>query len=212
MAATEKVKNNDKPKDATPKDASTAASKPAAGGPPAGYKKSATEAVGFFDGSISSETNGLHFVPLHVVLGDSSIDKTKPNALVFGRLIEPCACIRSAEAGDNEAKLKERPLVTTKKDDVVAVWFSAGMRDLAYKFGVPTYMYYEGEKKIKGKPSPMKAFAVLSPKEGTQLPVREDRRLHSAGVEAKPFAGKKLAGASDTVDTGDGEGSDDIPF
>ena len=172
---------------------------------PSGYKKSATDAVGFFDGDLKLP---IHFFPLSVNLSDSKIEKHKPSCLVLGRLIDPCSAIRAAEKAEGE---KEAALIETKKDDVIGVWFSAGMRDLAHKFGVPVYMVQNGVKQIKGKPSPMKVYDVSSPKEGTLIPVREDRRRESAGVPATPFAGVKLAGAN-VVDKGDASGSDDIPF
>lgn len=195
QASKETKKNNDKPQ------SSPEATKAA---PPAGYKKAATDAVGFFDGDLKKP---IHCIPIHVVLADSGIDKTKPSALVFVRLLEPCEAVRS---GEGEGKVDERELIATKKDDVVGIWFSSGMRDLAHAGGVPTYMVQEGEKKIKGKPSPMKVYGVYTNKPGAKLEVREDRRQESAGVEAKPFAGKKVGGA-DAVDSGDADDGD-IPF
>lgn len=200
QTAKETKKNNDKPAPGTPGTSGAAGS----AGPPQGYKKAATDAVGFFDGDLKKP---IHCIPIHVVLADSGIDKTKPSALVFVRLIDPCEAVRS---GEGEGKIDERELITTKKDDVVGIWFSAGMRDLAHSGLVPTYMVQEGEKKIKGKPSPMKVYGVYTTKQGQKLEVREDRRQESAGVEAKPFAGKKIGGA-EGVDSGDA-GDDDIPF
>lgn len=209
MAATETTKetkkNNDKP-------AAAETSKPAATGAPAGYLKAATDAVGFFDGDLQKP---IHFVPLHVVLNDSSVEPIKPSALIFGRLVDPCEAIRSAEG---EGEVSARPLIETKRGDVVGIWFSAGMSALATLGGAIVYMYQEPEskwKKIKNKPSKMKTYDIANdPKRpGTALKVLQDRRKESAGVEAKPFAGRKLAGAADTVDTGDAGGNDDdIPF
>jgi hypothetical protein len=196
MAVTQETgkKNNDKPAATTP-----------AVAPPDGYKKSATEAVGTFDGDLKKP---IHCTPIHVVLADSNIDKSKPNALIFVRLLEPCEAVRD---GTGEGKMAERPLIATKKDDVVGIWFSSGMRDIAHKCGVATWMLYTHDKPIKNKPSPMKYFDVRSPKEGTKLPVREDRRKESAGVPMPPFAGTKAIAAAAGVDSGDG-GDNDIPF
>lgn len=230
MAATEantSKKNNDKPKAEKPAEetsttaTSTTTSAPADDGAlPAGYLSAATDAVGFFDPDLRADGNGegkgygfpIHGVPLHVVLTDSGIDNAKPSALVFMRLIDPCKAVRS---GEGEGEVSARPLIETKRGDVVGVWFSAGMRDLALLGGAKVFMRQEPAdkwKKIKGKPSKMKTFQIAnSPdRKGEKLEVREDRRNHSAGIDAKPFAGKKLAGG-DAVDTGDAE-SDDIPF
>ncbi len=225
MAATETTgnkKNNDKPAKASEAEESkaTTAAAPAAGGPPAGYLSAASDAVGFYDGDFRADGNEkgkgnglpIHFVPLHVILADSNIDKNKPNALVFGRLIDPCTAIRD---GAGEGKASERPFIETKRGDVVGIWFSAGMRDLAALSGAKVYMYQEDADKwkpIKGKPSKMKTYFIAnSPdRKGEKLTVREDRRNESAGVNAPPFAGKKLAGSAG-VDSGDA-GDDDIPF
>lgn len=219
MAATETIgtnpkKNNDRPK-AEEKQAAVTVS-----GPPAGYLSAASDAIGFFDADYRVDGNekgkgqgvAIHFVPLHVILADSNIDKDKPSALVFGRLIDPCAAIRD---GSGDGKVSERPLIETKRGDVVGIWFSAGMRDLAALGGARVYMYQEDTDKwklIKGKPSKMKTFFIgHSPdRPGTKITVREDRRIESAGVNAPPFAGKKLAGSAG-VDSGDA-GDDDIPF
>lgn len=196
MAKEAAAKNTDKPV-TTPTPAAI----------PAGYKKAATDAVGFYDGDLNEP---IHFVPLHVNLSDSKIDPSKPSALIMGRLVEPCKAVRTANAPEG-TKPSEAPLIETKKDDVVGVWFSAGMRDLARLSGVPVYMVPNGTKPIKGKPSPMKVYDCHHPKPGNAMPVGEDRRRDSAGIEAKPFAGKKLAGADAAVDKGDA-GDDDIPF
>jgi hypothetical protein len=217
MAATESVteknkaaKNNDKPAAA----AETAL--------PAGYMSAATDAVGFFDADLRADGNDkgigngfpIHGVPLHVVITDSSIEKQKPSALVFIRLLEPCKAVRD---GNGEGDVLGRPLIETKRGDVVGVWFSAGMRDLADLGGTGVYMYQKDAgnwKKIKGKPSKMKTFKIASDpkKKGEKITVKEDRRNESAGVEARPFTGKKLAGANAAgVDSGDA-GDDGIPF
>lgn len=207
MAATEttgtKTKNNDKPK--TEEKAAAAATS----GAPAGYLSAASDAVGFFDGDLQKP---IHFVPMHVIISDSTIDSAKPSFLLFGRLIDPCEAIRDAEA---EGEYASRPLITTKRGDVVGIWFSAGMRDLIALGGAKVYMCQEPEakwKKIKGKPSKMKTYAIGHDpsRPGSKLPVREDRRNESAGATAAPFAGKKLGGAPG-VDAGDG-GDDDLPF
>lgn len=218
MAATEKAgKNNDKPTPEAEKPATSTASLPQ------GYLSAATDAIGFFDPDLRADGNDkgkgkgfpIHFVPSHVVLADSQIEKQKPSALVFGRLIDPCEAIRDG-AGDGE--VSKRALIPTKRGDVIAIWFSAGMRDLAMLGGAKVFMVQEDEskwKKIKGKPSKMKTFELGHDptRPGTKLQVREDRRNESAGVEAKPFAGKKLAGAAVAgVDNGDAGGDDDIPF
>ena len=218
-ATTETKKNNDKPKTENSQSA-------AAAGPPQGYTSSATDAIGFYDadlradGNVEGIGNGfpIHFVPLHVVLADSQIEKHKPSALIFGRLIDPCAAIRD---GSVEGEIASRPLLTnTKRGDVVGIWFSAGMRDLANLADSKVYMFQEDSgkwKKIKNKPSKMKTFSISNDpnRPGKKLEVREDRRNESGGIAAPPFAGKKLAGAAaagSTVDTGDGGGNDDIPF
>lgn len=222
MAATEnaknesKTKNNDKPK---PETESKAA---ASSGLPEGYVSQATDAVGFFDADYRADGNdkgkgvgeSIHGVPLHVVLVDSSIEKQKASALVFMRLLEPCKAVRD---GNGEGDVASRPMVETKLGDVVGVWFTAGMAPIANLGGVKVFLRQQDEgswKKIKGKPSKMKTFDVMSPKGavGQKLTVLEDRRKESAGVNARPFAGPKLAGAPSTVDTGDAGGDDDIPF
>lgn len=211
------VKNNDKPK------TEEVATKPQDSGLPQGYLSTAADAVGFFDADYRADGNekglgygeSIHGVPLHVILTDSTIDKAKPSALIFIRLIDPCKAVRD---GSGEGDVSKRPLIDTKRGDVVGVWFSAGMRDLAHLGGAKVFMRQEPEekwKKIKGKPSKMKTFQIAnSPdRKGEKLEVKEDRRNESAGVEARPFCGVKLSGRkpTDTGDAGDG-GDDDIPF
>lgn len=219
-------KNNDKPKaESKPEAAATTAKTGSTSGDealPAGYLSTASDAVGFFDPDLRADGNDkgngygfpIHFVPMHVILADSSIDKDKPSALVFGRLIEPCAAIRD---GATEGKMDERPIIETKRGDVVGIWFSSGMRDLAALGGAKVYMRQEPAekwKKIKNKPSKMKTFQIGSDpnRPGVKLVVREDRRDQSGGIAAPPFAGKKLAGAAGAVDSGDAGETDDLPF
>jgi hypothetical protein len=180
--------------------ASAAPAAPAAA--PAGYKKAATDAIGFFDGDMKLP---IHFIPLHVNLSDSQIEKEKPSALIFGRLLEPCEAIRSAEG---DAPVANRPTIPTKKDDVIGIWFSQGMRDLAMAGGVPTFMVYEKDTPIKGKPSPMKTYGVYTQKPGKLLPVREDRRKESKHVDPKPFVLSATAGVAAEPQKED----DTIPF
>lgn len=222
MAATEtsgNKKNNDKPAKADT-ETETKSTAPATTGAPAGYLSAASDAVGFFDADLRADGNEkgvgngfpIHFVPLHVILADSNIESDKPSALVFGRLIDPCGAIRD---GAGDGKVAERPLIETKRGDVVGIWFSAGMRDLVALGGAKVYMYQEDSKDwkpIKNKPSKMKTFFIAnSPdRKGEKLTVREDRRKDSAGVNAPPFAGKKLAGSAG-ADSGDA-GDDNIPF
>ena len=217
---TEKAgKNNDKPKTDPAASSGQAA---ATGGPPAGYLSAASDAIGFFDPDLRKDGNEkgvglgfpIHFVPMHVILADSQIEKQKPSALVFGRLIDPCEAIRD---GAGEGEYSKRQLIETKRGDVIGIWFSAGMRDLAGLMGAKVYMQQLDEsqwKKIKGKPSKMKTFTVANSPDrpGAKLLVREDRRNESAGINAPPFAGKKLAGANAATDSGDASGDDDIPF
>lgn len=213
MAANEKAgKNNDKP---TPTPTPSASGQEGGASPsalPEGYLSSSSDAVGFFDGDLQKP---IHFVPMHVILADSQIEKNKPSALIFGRLIDPCAAIRDGAA---EGEYSKRPLIETKRGDVVGIWFSAGMRDLANYSGCKVFMVQDPEsnwKKIKGKPSKMKTYTIgKNPdRPDAKLVPREDRRNESAGVNAPPFAGRKLAGASAAgVDNGDAGGDDDIPF
>lgn len=227
----ESKKNNDKPKTGTevekPAEATAAAETAPVveeSGPPAGYLSTASDAVGFFDGDLRADGNdkgkgkgfGIHFIPMHCILSDSTIDTSKPSVLIFGRLVDPCKAVRD---GATEGPMSERPLIPTKRGDVVGIWFSAGMRDLATLCDAKVYMCQEDEKnwkKIKGKPSKMKTYAIGVDPNRTgkgKLPVREDRRNESAGASAAPFAGKKVAGANGAVDTGDAaDVSDDLPF
>lgn len=216
MAATEKTgtaKNNDKPK--------AEETKPQASSLPAGYLSAASDAVGFYDPDMRADGNDkgkgkgipIHFVPMHVILADSKIESDEPSVLIFARLIDPCAAIRD---GNGEGKVAERPVIETKRGDVVGIWFSAGMRDLVALGGAKVYMVQQDAgdwKAIKNKPSKMKSFDIGHDpsRPGSKLTVREDRRKDSAGVEAKPFAGRKAAGAA-AVDSGDAQGDDDIPF
>jgi len=217
------AKNNDKPKAETAPAEAATTTKPETVGDalPAGYLSTASDAVGFFDPDLRADGNKegkgfglpIHCVPMHVILSDSNIDKEKPSALVFVRLIDPCAAVRD---GAGEGKMDERPLIETKRGDVVGIWFSSGMRDLAMLGGAKVYLRQEPAdkwKKIKNKPSKMKTFQIASApdRQGVKLVVREDRRDQSAGVVAAPFAGKKLAGAS-AVDRGDAGETDDLPF
>ena len=189
-AAADTSKNNDKPQGATA---------------PEGYVTESTDVVGFWDGDKKAP---IHGVPLFVNLSDSTINKSKPSALIFIRVIDPC----KVQSSEGEGKLEDRPEIETKRGDIVGVWFSAGMRDILMGMGRPTFMIQAGEKKIPGKPSPMKVYKVQHPK-GSQprkLVVRDDRRQESAGANAAPFAGPKKV---EKVDSGDAGGyGDDIPF
>jgi len=213
------AKNNDKPKaETSPAEASTT-TKPETGGDalPAGYLSTASDAVGFFDADLRADGNDkgngyglpIHCVPMHVILSDAGIDKEKPSALIFVRLIDPCAAVRD---GAGEGPMSGRQIIETKRGDVVGIWFSSGMRDLAMLGGAKVFLRQEPAdkwKKIKNKPSKMKSFQIAAAPDrpGVKLVVREDRRDQSAGVVAAPFAGKKLAGAA-AVDSGDA----DLPF
>lgn len=190
--ATQAAKNNDKPKAAeTPKNQA-----------PQGYVSESTDVVGFWSGDLGTP---LHCVPMFVNLSDSGVDSSKPSALIFARVVDAT----KVHTADGDGKIKERELADAKQGDIIGIWFSAGMADIQMGAGRKTYMYLDGEKKIKGKPSPMKVFKVLFEKGSKPSPlrVREDRRDDSAGVNARPFAGPKKADTP--VDTGD---ANDLPF
>lgn len=191
-------KNNDKPEGAAAGSAPTT-TKGAA--PPSDYAKETTDVVGYWDGDGKLP---IHGVPQFVNLMDSSIDEYKPSALVFIRLMDPCM-VKSA---DGEGKVAEREDIEAKPGDLVGVWFSAGMRDIAMAAGRPTYMIQSGLKDV-GKPSKMKVYDVRCKKGTTPklLPVREDRRKSSAAVNAAPFRGPKPVEKTDTGDAGD-----EMPF
>lgn len=192
--STATAKNNDKPKTET-KTAAPAVELPK------GYVQESTDVVGFW---VGEKGKPIHGVPLFVNLSDSSIDESKPSALLFIRLVDPCKVCPA----DGEGKMKEREEIEAKPGDIVGVWFSAGMKDIAMAAGRKTFMLFAGEKDV-GKPSKLKVYKVLCEKgEPKRIPVREDRRTESAGVNAAPFAGRKKLAEVDSGDASDG----DMPF
>ncbi len=180
------TKNNDKPKEEEFK-------------APSGYGSESTDVVGFWDGD---KKKPIHGIPLFVNLSDSDIDATKASMLLFFRLVDPC----KVQSADGEGKMSERPEIEAKPGDIVGVWFSAGMRDVAMCAGRKTFMRHTHEKDV-GKPSKLKVYKVMAEKGAPKrVPVREDRRQESAGALASPFAGVKKI--EETVDSGDA----DMPF
>lgn len=193
--STATAKNNDKPKAADAKKEEPGFELPK------GYVQESTDVVGFW---VGEKKRPIHGVPLFVNLSDSDIDESKPSALLFIRLVDPCKVCPA----DGEGKMKDREEIEAKPGDIVGVWFSAGMKDIAMAAGRKTFMVFTGEKDV-GKPSKLKVYKVLCEKgEPKRIPVREDRRSESAGTNAAPFAGRKKV---DNVDRGDAS-SDDMPF
>lgn len=201
MAETQKqtptAKNNDKPK---------AAELPFE--LPKGYQSQSTDVVGFWIGDKEGpKKRAIHCVPLFVNLSDSGADERKPSALLFVQLVDPC----KVAPAEDDGKMKEREEVDAKPGDIVGIWFSAGMADIAMCAGRKTFMFYDKDVDV-GRPSKMKHYQVNADKSVApkRIPVREDRRVESAGVKATPFAGIKKQAAP--VDAGDAAGGDDIPF
>lgn len=139
-----------------------------AGRPPAGYVEESGDIVGFWD----PEQAPIHFVPRTVRLFDSTIDASKPGALLFGELIDPTIVNTPGE---------DSVPAQAKKGDMVGIWLKPGMKALAQLGGVPVYMLQDGELDT-GKPNPMKTFKILRKARGTALIVEADYRVRSKGA------------------------------
>lgn len=161
---------------------------------PEGYRKQSMDIAGFWN----PEQGPVHAIFRGASLFDNKLDKTKSSVLLFAELLEPCECVN-----------QEDEAFTAQKGDVVGVWGKPGMRALRNLCGVPVWMQEAGEKDI-GKGNPMKLFEILSPKQGTPIPILEDNRKESAG--SKTFltvASAKKPAEQEVSNTGD---DDDVPF
>jgi hypothetical protein len=150
------------------------ATAPKANEAPAGYTDQGDDIVGTWD---YSDGHPIHFIPKHVKLSDSTIDKRKHSVLVFGELVDACKVHTKDEDGEDET-------ITAEPGDMIGVWYKPGMNRLKNLSGVKVWMVSSGEKDV-GKPSPMKTFTIKAESRGSKLRVDEDNRK-----ESKPQAGE----------------------
>lgn len=130
------------------------------------------------EGFWSSE-GSIIFRPTHCHLSDNGADKTKPSILIIGQLLAPC-----------ENLYQDKEPIKLEVGATVGVWYQAGMRPILNCGGLPTRVTRnpEKDKKLEGRPKPMKGYDVDTPKarRGQQLTVLEDSRRQSKGA-ATPF-------------------------
>lgn len=169
---------------------------------PEGYASVSGDVVGFYD-----EKSPIHLVPFAVKLFDSKIEPNKPSVLLFARLVEPAVVLAKVD-GSSEP-------VPTQADagEIVGVWGRPGLAKLKEYAETPCFVVYKGEKDT-GKPNPMKLFDVMTPKgsKPSLVPVTEDKRIRSIGVDTVWARGNNLGGSAGSGAASDADESDEIPF
>lgn len=169
---------------------------------PEGYVSVSGDVVGFYD-----EKSPIHIVPFAVKLFDSKIEPNKPSVLLFARLVEPAVVLAKVE-GSSES-------VPTQADagEIVGVWGRPGLTKLKEYAETPCFVVYKGEKDT-GKPNPMKLFDVMTPKgaKPSLVPVTEDKRIRSIGVDTVWARGSNLGGSAGGGAASDADETDEIPF
>ncbi len=143
---------------------------------PKGLRRHTGDVLGFHD--LESE-GPIHGIPRGAKLSDSKLDATKPSSFVIFELISPC---EYTEGTGDEAETKQ-----ALKGDMVGVWTKGGMRALRNLCDREVFMFFTGEKKLKGRPaaqSAMKTYDFHVGKGKPKLiPIIEDTREKS--VDAK---------------------------
>jgi hypothetical protein len=143
-------------------------SSPATAEAPAGYTDQGDDIVGTWE---YKDGHPIHFIPKHVKLSDSTIDKRKTSTLVFGELVDACKVHGRDEDGPGAE-------IVAEPGDMVGIWYKPGMNKLKNLAGVKVWMICSGEKDV-GKPSPMKTFTIKAEARGNRLLVDEDNRKES---------------------------------
>lgn len=168
---------------------------------PEGYASVSGDVVGFYD-----EKSPIHLVPFAVKLFDSKLEPNKPSALLFARLVEPAVVLAKVDGSE--------PVPTqAEAGEIVGVWGRPGLAKLKEYAETPCFVVYKGEKDT-GKPHPMKLFDVMTPKgsKPSLVPVTEDKRIRSIGVDTVWARGNNLGGSAGSGVASDADESDEIPF
>ena len=168
---------------------------------PEGYASVSGDVVGFYD-----EKSPIHLVPFAVKLFDSKLEPNKPSALLFARLVEPAVVLAKVDGSE--------PVPTqAEAGEIVGVWGRPGLAKLKEYAETPCFVVYKGEKDT-GKPNPMKLFDVMTPKgsKPSLVPVTEDKRIRSIGVDTVWARGNNLGGSAGSGVASDADESDEIPF
>jgi hypothetical protein len=144
---------------------------------PEGLSKHTGDVLGFHD---LEEQGPIHGIPRGAKISDSKLDPKKPSSFVIFELLSDC---QYTEGTGDEAEEK-----TAKKGDMVGVWTKGGMRPLRNLANREVFMYYTGEKRLKGRPaaqSPMKTYDFHVGKGKPMLiPIIEDTREKSIGEKS----------------------------
>lgn len=162
---------------------------------PEGMRRFSGDVIGFHD----CETQGpLYGIPRGAKLSDNGQDPTKPSCFV---ILEALQDMKVTEGtGDDATEIH------AKKGDMVGFWLKGGTRQIKNLCGVPVFIQYAGEKKLKGRPpaqSPMKVFTFdIGEGKGTMIPVIEDNRKQSKNSPTMWDSGKP--------EPGDDSGDDDF--
>lgn len=137
--------------------------------PPSGLEKISQDVVGFWD----FEKGPVYFIPKEAVLIDSSLNPTKVNILVLGKLVDSNPFLYLGEED-----------ITGEVGELVGIWVRPGFaRQLKDCAGRKTWISPQtGEVPMKGKGKhPMKTFDLFS--DTTQpdkaIPILRDARKES---------------------------------
>jgi hypothetical protein len=153
---------------------------------PAGLTRHTGDVLGFHD---LEEQGPIHGIPRGAKISDSKLEPRKPSSFVIFELISDTTY---TEGTGDEAEEKQ-----AKKGDMVGVWTKGGMRPLRNLCDREVFMFYSGEKKLKGRPaaqSPMKTYDFhVGAGKPKLIPIIEDTREKSVG-EKSMFDVKTKAG------------------
>lgn len=157
---------------AKPETSKTPASTPQLVKPPEGMRRFNGDVVGFHD----CESQGpLYGIPRAAKLSDNGQDPKKPSCFV---ILEALDAMKVTEGTGEDATE-----FMCKTGDMVGLWLKGGMRQIRNLCGVPVFIQYAGEKKLKGRPpsqSPMQLFDFnIGEGKGTPIPMIEDNRKQS---------------------------------
>ncbi len=144
---------------------------------PEGLRRHTGDVLGFHD---LEEQGPIHGIPRGYKISDSKLDATKPSSFVIFELLSPTSYYEGSGEETEEKK--------GVKGDMVGVWTKGGMRPLRNLGNNEVFMFYTGEKRLKGRPaaqSPMKTYDFHVGKAKPQpIPLIEDTREKSVSAKS----------------------------
>lgn len=144
---------------------------------PEGLRRHTGDVLGFHD---LEEQGPIHGIPRGAKISDSKLNATKPSSFVIFELLSPT---KYYEGSGEESEEK-----MAQKGDMIGVWTKGGMRPLRNLANNEVFMFYTGEKKLKGRPSaqsPMKTYDFhVGKAKPALIPIIEDTREKSVGEKS----------------------------